>query len=229
LDGIRGQITPCEVPLTQIGEIRKELLDHFEKFEQEKVRQKEIEVEIGRKRSIQEKGKDKMKKRGDIKSYFTPFSPLEAHCPQANRSHMQPTLDDHWKKELRETACDYIARWWYDSNIPFNASCSPYYELMLDAIFAAKKGFKGPTMHELRGFLLQKEVSSIDEYLKDFKSSRAKTRCIMMSDGWTDQRNCAIINFLIFCPQGTMFLKSVDASDRVKDAHLFQLLDEVVE
>jgi hypothetical protein len=131
---------------------------------------------------------------------------------------------------LRETACDYIARWWYDVDIPFNASRSPYYEPMFDAIFAAGKGFKGPTMHELRGYRLQKEISSINEYLKDFKNSWAKTGCTIMSDGWTDQRNRTIINFLIFCPQGTMFLKSVDASDRVKDGQLlFQLLDEVVE
>eukprot|EP00253_Pinus_taeda_P027219 PITA_27219 len=51
-----------------------------------------------------------------------------------------------------------------------------------------------------------------------------------MSDGWTDQRNNTIINFLVFCPRGTMFLKLVDASDKVKYGHLlFQLLDEVVE
>ena len=40
LAGIRGQITPCESP--QIGEIRKELLNSFEKFREEKDRQKEI-------------------------------------------------------------------------------------------------------------------------------------------------------------------------------------------
>ena len=143
---------------------------------------------------------------------------------------MQPTLDDHWKKELREITYDYIARWWYDVDIPFNASRSPYYEPMFDAIHATGKGFKGPTMHEIRGYRLQKEIASINEYLKDFKDSWARTGCTIMSDGWTDQRNRTIINFLIFCPQGTMFLKSVDASDKVKDGQLlFQLLDEVVE
>ena len=35
---IRSQITPCESP--QIGEIRKELLNSFEKFQEEKARQK---------------------------------------------------------------------------------------------------------------------------------------------------------------------------------------------
>eukprot|EP00253_Pinus_taeda_P023136 PITA_23136 len=101
---------------------------------------------------------------------------------------------------------------------------------MFDAIHAARKGFKGPTMHELRGYRLQKEILSINDYLKDFKDSWAKTGCTIMSDGWTDQRNHTIINFLIFCPQGTMFLKSIDASDKVKYGQLlFQLLDEVVE
>jgi hypothetical protein len=51
-----------------------------------------------------------------------------------------------------------------------------------------------------------------------------------MSDGWTDQRSHTVLNFLIACPEGTMSLKSVDASDQVKDANLlFRLLDEVVE
>lgn len=199
LAGIRGQITQCE--LDEIGEIRKELLANFEKFKEEKARQKELEAEIGRKRNIQkmlatnplfdfegsssisctdasnpfryvppslefiqEKGKGKMKKKGDmnIKSYFTvtPYSPSDAHGPQASRT-LQPTLDDHWRKELRETACDYICRWWYDADIPFNASRSPYYEPMFDAIHTAGKGFKGPTMHEIRGYRLQKEIASI--------------------------------------------------------------------
>eukprot|EP00253_Pinus_taeda_P004648 PITA_04648 len=266
LAGIRGQITPCTSP--EIGEIRKDLLANFEKFKEDKARQKELEVEIGRKRniqkmiatnphfdfessysipctdasnpfryvplsfqSIQEKGEGRMKK-GDmnIKSYFTPSSPSDAHGPQASRNQMPPTLDDHWKKELRETNCDYIARWWYDANIPFNASRSPYYEPMFDAIHATGEGFKGPTMHELRGYRLHKEILSINDYLKDSKDSWARTGCTIISDRWTDQRNHTIINFLIFCPQGTMFLKSVDTSHKVKDGQLlFQLLDEVVE
>jgi hypothetical protein len=46
---------------------------------------------------------------------------------------------------------------------------------------------------------------------------------------WTDGRSRTILNLLIVFPKGTMFLKSVDASDQVKDAQLlFCLLDEVV-
>ena len=50
-----------------------------------------------------------------------------------------------------------------------------------------------------------------------------------MSNGWTNGKNRTIINFLDSCPQGTMFLRSVDASYRLKDANLlFELLDEIV-
>jgi hypothetical protein len=49
-----------------------------------------------------------------------------------------------------------------------------------------------------------------------------------MSDGLSDGRNCTLINFIVSCPQGTMFFISVDAFDGVKDANLlFELLDEV--
>ena len=54
LAGVRGQITPCESPTEQIGDIMKELLDKFEKFEEEKARQKEIDAKIGRKRNIKQ-------------------------------------------------------------------------------------------------------------------------------------------------------------------------------
>ena len=51
-----------------------------------------------------------------------------------------------------------------------------------------------------------------------------------MYDGWTDSRGGTILNFLFVFPKGTMFLRSVNASDQVKDAHLlFFLLDDVVE
>jgi len=50
-----------------------------------------------------------------------------------------------------------------------------------------------------------------------------------MFDGWTDGRSRTILNFLIACPKGTMFLKSIDAFDQVKDAQLlFHLLNKVV-
>jgi hypothetical protein len=38
------------------------------------------------------------------------------------------------------------------------------------------------------------------------------------------KRSRTIINFLVACPKGTMFLKSIDASSHVKDANLIYSL-----
>ena len=48
-----------------------------------------------------------------------------------------------------------------------------------------------------------------------------------MSDGWSDKKGRTLLNFLVHCPRGIMFIKSVDASGQVKAATLLcQLLDE---
>jgi len=124
-------------------------------------------------------------KRGNIQSYFSSSANIASSKsnPTSSQPSSQPTLDQHWKRQCKETSHQYIARWWYDSDIPFNAARSPYYQAMWDSVIAAGKGFKGPSMHDLRGALLQKEISSIDEYLVEFKESWLKTGCSIMSEG----------------------------------------------
>jgi len=48
-------------------------------------------------------------------------------------------------------------------------------------------------MHDLRGDLLQKDISSIDEY----KESCLKIGCSIMSYGWTDAKNRTIISLFL--------------------------------
>ncbi|XP_050248772.1 uncharacterized protein LOC126696025 [Quercus robur] len=51
-----------------------------------------------------------------------------------------------------------------------------------------------------------------------------------MSDGWTSRTNRTLINFLVNCPSGTMFVKSIDASSFMKIGEkTFELLDAFVE
>ncbi|XP_054781971.1 uncharacterized protein LOC129289193 [Prosopis cineraria] len=65
------------------------------------------------------------------------------------------------------------------------------------------------------------------------ESHRAKwknTGCTLMADGWTDVRQRTLINFLVYSTYGMVFVKSVDASNLVKDARtLFSLFCEVIE
>lgn len=47
-----------------------------------------------------------------------------------------------------------------------------------------------------------------------------------MCDGWIDRKGRTLLNFLVHCPKGTMFIKLVDASTHIKDATtICELLD----
>ncbi|XP_049933220.1 uncharacterized protein LOC126409983 [Nymphaea colorata] len=51
-----------------------------------------------------------------------------------------------------------------------------------------------------------------------------------MSDGWTDTRSRTLVNFLVYCTKGTMFLKSLDLSGVPKTTEtLFNVFDNVVQ
>ncbi|CAN0920333.1 hypothetical protein LINGRAHAP2_LOCUS31985 [Linum grandiflorum] len=51
-----------------------------------------------------------------------------------------------------------------------------------------------------------------------------------MADGWTNKRHRSLINFIVYCPSGTCFVKSVDASGCIKTAdNLFKLFASVID
>ncbi|XP_050290078.1 uncharacterized protein LOC126728268 [Quercus robur] len=174
------------------------------------IRGKDVDNDMG-----QIRGKKK------IKSYFAPRT-----TPGA-----QPSIRSALAtKAMIDNAKMNVARWWYRSNVPFYASQSPYYQPMIDSIAAIGPGFKGPSFYELRGPLLKNVVHEVNDFLLDIKNDWKVYGCSLMSDGWTNQKQQPIMNFLVYCPRGAMFLKSIDTSGLTKDAEtLFNIFDSVVQ
>ena len=53
--------------------------------------------------------------------------------------------------------------------------------------------------------------------------------CIIMCNGWTDPTKLSTINFMVYCKGNTIFLKSIDASDNIKDnKYIYGLLKDVI-
>lgn len=75
-------------------------------------------------------------------------------------------------------------------------------------------------------------VEDVIEDVQDVKEHRlqwAITGCNIMSDGWTDRKNRTLINFLVSCEIGTVFFKSMDASNIMKSTNvLFEMYGVVV-
>ncbi|XP_042466280.1 uncharacterized protein LOC122048825 [Zingiber officinale] len=100
---------------------------------------------------------------------------------------------------------------------------------MVEGIAEYGRGFKPPSMHELRTWILKAEVDGINLIYEEHKGME-KYGCTIMSDGWTDGKNRSSINFLVNSPANTFFLKSIDASTSTKNGELiFKYLDVVVD
>ncbi|XP_038680576.1 uncharacterized protein LOC119981502 isoform X1 [Tripterygium wilfordii] len=133
-------------------------------------------------------------------------------------------------KQARSRVYLDIGRFFFENAIPFNVARSPSFINMCRSIGSYGRGLKPPTMDELRTWILKEELDTSEEIVNDIKKTWAHTGVSILSDGWTDISGRTLINFLVNNPNGTVFLRCVDASEHVKDADLlFKLLDGIVE
>ncbi|KAG6538247.1 hypothetical protein ZIOFF_003360 [Zingiber officinale] len=80
----------------------------------------------------------------------------------------QATINQMMKKELRDEACQEIARFIYGCAIPFNCVKHPSFQKMFELVGRYGCGFKAPTYHEVRE-MLKKEVNQTKELLEVFE------------------------------------------------------------
>jgi hypothetical protein len=141
----------------------------------------------------------------------------------------QMTMSEVYNKEGRDVCVQYIARWFYCYGIPFYVARDEAFFVMIEAIGQFGPGLKPPSYHELRVPLLRKEVEYTKNLLKVHEDAIKKYGCTLMSDGWTNRKDRTLINFLVNCPTGTIFVESIDASSYIKTGEkMFELLDSMI-
>ena len=145
-----------------------------------------------------------------------------------SRKEKQKTMNEMFKD--RELVITDICKCIYGNALPFNLVRSSLFVQMLKSVAEYEKGLKPPTYHEVRVSYLKKSVDKIQVSLEKYRVEWKKCGCTLMCDGWTDRKGRSLTNFLVNSPSGTIFLKSIDTSNVVKDAkQMFELLDFVVE
>ena len=91
----------------------------------------------------------------------------------------------------------------YASNIPFQIVDSPYLKSFFDAL---RPTFKLPSRKQLAGKLLDNACTETSNHIS---SCIKNAKCIaIVSDGWSNQRNEGIINYMLTTPQ-PLFYKFV--------------------
>jgi hypothetical protein len=123
-----------------------------------------------------------------------------------------------------------IVKWFLHAGVPAHTASSPYFQTMVDAIAEAGPGIKAPTSKYIYETGLDEEYAELHKWVDDFKLVWKERGCTLMCDGWTGTTRKSMINFLVYCTEGTVFMKSVDASGKIKNADfLYRLMDELVE
>ncbi|PKU66856.1 hypothetical protein MA16_Dca014463 [Dendrobium catenatum] len=168
------------------------------------------------------KGIDKEKRKIDeIDNFFAPRT----------KPGSQPSLRSVIaSKEAMHHTNLAIARWFYDSCISFNAINSPFAQKAIDVIASIELGYKLPSYYRLRVNLLRDAKEECKLLIESYRKTWKEIGCTLMADSLTEIRNRTLINFLVYYPRGVPFLKSVDASDIIKDATtLCSLFADIVE
>ncbi|KAL9861636.1 putative HAT dimerization domain, ribonuclease H-like superfamily [Arabidopsis thaliana] len=228
LAGVKGNTDAC---LKISADIRFKIVNALKEAENKKKQNivlddtnldgPEIEDVDGDDIRVDVRPSQKRKKQGiDLHDYFK----------RGVHDQTQPSIKACMQSKERIHAVDMsVALWFYDACIPMNAVNSPLFQPMMSMVASMGHGYVGPSYHALRVGLLRDAKLQVSLIIDKFKSSWASTGCTLMADGWKDTRQRPLINFLVYCPKGITFLKSVDASDIYASAeNLCNLFAELV-
>ncbi|GAV91057.1 zf-BED domain-containing protein/DUF659 domain-containing protein/Dimer_Tnp_hAT domain-containing protein [Cephalotus follicularis] len=123
-----------------------------------------------------------------------------------------------------------IGKFLYDIGAPLDAVNSVYFLPMVEAIISGGSGVVTPSYHDLRGWILRNSVEEVKDDIHKLKDTWGRTGCSVLVDQWNTEFGRILLNFLVYCPEGTVFLKSVDASAILTSSDtLYDLLKQVVE
>ncbi|CAN6923330.1 unnamed protein product [Brassica oleracea] len=124
-----------------------------------------------------------------------------------------------------------VGRFLFGIGADFDAVNSANLQPMIDAIASGGYGVSAPTHDDLRGWILKSCVEETTREVEDCKAMWKRTGCsVLVEELSSDHKGLKVLNFLVYCPEKTVFLRSVDASEILScPDKLFELLRDVVE
>ncbi|XP_038690056.1 uncharacterized protein LOC119988891 [Tripterygium wilfordii] len=159
---------------------------------------------------------DDGKKRRIVKNSATP----------ANAENFVAIGDNRAKSHIHMA----IGRFLYDIGAPLDAVNSAYFHPMLEAIASGGLGVEAPSYHDIRGWILKNSVEEVKNDVGKYTTAWASTGCSVLVDQWITDMGRILLNFSVYSPEATVFLKSVDVSDIINSSDaLYELLKQVVE
>ncbi|XP_026457229.1 uncharacterized protein LOC113357953 [Papaver somniferum] len=175
---------------------------------------------------VQSQSKRKFKRQSSSRG------PMDLLMQTDHQKTQQATLDRNSsaKEKLKKDAWNSISAWMTENSISFNTVRCPSFQQMIYAIGEYGKAMPASSYHQIRTNLFKDQLAETKKFVDTFRIHWKRYGCSIMSDGWTDGKKRHLINFLVNYLKGSVFLKSVDASNRTNDADFIgELVKEVIE
>ena len=118
----------------------------------------------------------------------------------------QSNLNDSLFKERTYDVHHILARWVYESGIPFNAIDNDSFKRFCEAVGQFGPGYQPPSQYLLREPLLKEEVERTKLSLKKQEEEWKVNGCSIMTDAWSDRKRRSVMNLCVNCKEGTTFV-----------------------
>ena len=86
------------------------------------------------------------------------------------------------------------------------------------------------SLYEIKSKYLEIEYKDMEAYVNNIQREKWETYgCTIMCNGWTRPTKLSIINFMVYSKGSTIFLKSIDALNKIKEnKYIYGLLKDVI-
>jgi hypothetical protein len=149
------------------------------------------------------------------------FPPRSHHNQQLNvvglhriqQQHMSEAYHTAKRKELDEKWANFF----YQANVAFNVVRHPSFTAAVRATLLARFDYEPPSYHAMRTTLIEPTKKHIEaEVKKATKQSIKVYGATICTDGWDNITRRPLMNVMLSCPAGDIFLGSTDTTGNKK-------------
>ncbi|KAM2042761.1 hypothetical protein ACFX16_036419 [Malus domestica] len=173
-------------------------------------------------------GGAQMRRGGSLRE-SQPTPPIAPSLYKSSNARQKSVWSYFKEGNVKEGMGRLISKFFIYENVPAAKASSHHFKNMVVGCQQAGVGVQPPTPYEIRNKYLDIEYKDIGEYVNKLRSKWETNGCTIMCDGWTGPTRLSIINFMVYSKGKTIFLKSVDASDHIKNyKYIYKLLRDVI-
>lgn len=232
--GITGNVKACPRSTPLDKEKCKRALEELKKTKKEKkmhiqeVRD-EVDINDSEDDGVQIQGSVKKPRTlGPMDQFSRPIDLTESTV-ESRRNSRQQNLNDALFKHRTDEVHAYLARWVYESGIPFNAINNDGFQRFCEAVGQFGPGYIPASQYQLREPLLKQEVEKTKNSMKEQEEEWKANGCSLMTDAWSDRNRRSIMNLCVNCKAGTSFISSIESSQEAHTGkYIFEYVDKYI-